>query len=99
MRKSKPKARIYKLVGGPYRGYIGNRKVRDFGMDPQAARAWLRDQIEPVQGYGVYVHPETGERAIPGMFWCRNAINGRWFLEDERKPYNCSPASEAYWSA
>lgn len=94
----KPKARIYQNVWGNWNAYLGTRKHKEFGTDRAGAELWLLDQTRPKQDYGDKVHPETGEVAPEGKMWCRNFINGNWFLENERTPYTVSPASETYWS-
>lgn len=94
----KPKARIRQNRWDNWNGYLGTRKIQEFGTDEQAAEQWLLDQEHPKQGYGDKIHPVTGEVAPEGRMWCRHHLTGTWFLEGERTPYYCSPASESYWA-
>ena len=43
------------------------------------------------------LNPETGEVAPDGQMWCQNLLSRKWFLQSDRTPYTCSPASETYW--
>lgn len=94
----KPKARIYENIWGNWSAYVGRNKVQEFGTAKHRAHEWLRDYYNPKQDYGVPIHPETKEPAPEGFMWCMNALDRAWFLENERTPYYCSPASETYWS-
>lgn len=40
----KPKARIAQNIWGNWNGYIGTRKVREFGVRSDDAESWLADQ-------------------------------------------------------
>ena len=80
-------------------GYIGRNKVMEFGLDETRARKWYSDQLFPKQTYGYAVNPDTGAAAPDGRMWCRNALTGTWFLEADRTPFHCSPASETYWTS
>lgn len=93
----KPKVRIHQNIWGNWNGYIGTRKVAEFGTDKHRANQWYLDHVAPKQSYGEKVHPVTKEIAPEGFMWCANAINGNWFLENERTPYTFSAASETYW--
>ena len=94
----KPKPRIRQNIWGNWNAYLGTRKHMEFGTSEYDAKLWLLDQTQPKQTYGAQVNPETGERAPYGQMWCVNHVTGAWFLENERTPYTCSPASETYWS-
>lgn len=93
----KPKVRIYQNVWGNWNGYIGTRKVMEFGPHKGTADEWYLDQVSPRQTYGLAHHPTTGEPARPGTMWVRNLLSGQWFLENDRTPYSLSAASETYW--
>ena len=91
----KPKATIRDTSRG-WNGYEGRRKVMEF-QNIDAAEAWLYDKQYPKQDYGEAVNPETGEVAPDGQMWCQNLLSRKWFLQSDRTPYTCSPASETYW--
>lgn len=46
MKAQKPKVKIHLNIWGNWNGYVGTRKVIEFGTDEIDARDWLKQQTE-----------------------------------------------------
>lgn len=42
-----PKRRIRQNIWGNWKGYLGTKRVEDFGTDERAAKDWLDNKPEP----------------------------------------------------